>query len=141
MKYQRFGKNYVVRIDRGEDILAVLTDFARTEGVGLATVQGLGACDHVRIGAYNVEAQVYRTEVFDGEMEMTSLIGSITTMHGEAYLHLHATFGLADYTVVGGHLNEARISATGEIFITVLDGETDRFKDEATGLNLLDLNG
>ena len=41
---------------------------------------------------------------------------------------------------VGGHLNSARISATCEMFIYIIDGEVDRFKDESTGLNLFKFN-
>ena len=36
----------------------------------------------------------------------------------------------------GGHLNAARVSATCEMVITVLEGTVDRFHDDATGLNL-----
>lgn len=38
--------------------------------------------------------------------------------------------------VVGGHLNQARISATGELVLTVLPGEVDRRFSEEIGLNL-----
>ena len=38
--------------------------------------------------------------------------------------------------VVGGHLNSARVSATCEMVIRVIDGAVDRFKDDVTGLNL-----
>ena len=38
--------------------------------------------------------------------------------------------------VFGGHLNEAYISATCEMVVTVVDGTVDRFHDGQTGLNL-----
>ena len=40
--------------------------------------------------------------------------------------------------VVGGHLKEAYISATGEIVLHVIDGQINRKKDLGTGLNLFD---
>jgi predicted DNA-binding protein with PD1-like motif len=39
--------------------------------------------------------------------------------------------------VIGGHLNQARISVTCEMFIHILDGQVDREKDPETGINLL----
>jgi predicted DNA-binding protein with PD1-like motif len=38
--------------------------------------------------------------------------------------------------VVCGHLNEATVSVTCEMFIRIIDGEVGRFKDEETGINL-----
>ena len=65
------------------------------------------------------------------------LVGTINTMNGEYYAHLHMSAADEDGTAVGGHLNSARISGTGELVITVTDGTVDRFKDEKeTGLNL-----
>ena len=48
---------------------------------------------------------------------------------------------LADETgrVIGGHLNEAKVSATCEIFIRRLEGEVERVLDPSIGLNVLDL--
>ena len=36
----------------------------------------------------------------------------------------------------GGHLNEARISATCEIFVRRIEGHVGRMRDAVTGLNL-----
>lgn len=70
-------------------------------------------------------------------MELTSLNGNITTMEGESYLHLHASFGRSNGEMLGGHLYKAYISATSEIFIHTIDDEIDRAKDPTTGLNVL----
>ena len=43
MEYRKFDDTYVIRIDRGEEIITSLTDFCREEGVKLGSVQALGA--------------------------------------------------------------------------------------------------
>ncbi|MCR4671878.1 MAG: DNA-binding protein [Lachnospiraceae bacterium] len=140
MNYKKINDTYVIRIDRGEEILSNLTDFCKKEHVTLATVQGIGAADHAVIGLYDVGERKYHSHFYDEPLEITSLIGNITTKDGEVYLHLHVNMCRLDMGFIGGHLSECRISATSEIFVRTIDGTVDRTFDAAvTGLNLLDV--
>ena len=137
MEYRSFGDSFVIRLDRGEEILASLAAFCKAEGVSLGSVEALGAADHVIIGLYDVAARQYHKHSFDEPMEITSLLGNITTKDGELYLHLHINLCREDMSVIGGHLNECRISATCEMFVRKLEGTVERRLDtESTGLNL-----
>lgn len=139
MVYKVFGDNIVARIDRGEEILVSVKSICEKENIKLASISALGAVDHVIVGLYKVAEKKYVPNTFDGEMEMTSLTGNVTTKDGEVYLHMHADFADADGHVFGGHLNEAVISGTCELFIHTLNGTIGRKLDEVTGLNILDL--
>ena len=136
MEYKRFHDTIVVRIDRGEEILTQLKEVALKEKIKLASVQALGATDHFVVGVYDVDEKQYHANTFDGSFEIVSLTGTINTMHGEYYSHLHMSAGNAKGEVFGGHLNEARVSATCEMIIQIIDGNVDRYHDEITGLNL-----
>ncbi len=46
-------------------------------------------------------------------MEITSLVGNISQMNGEVYLHIHINLANEENKVFGGHLTSAIISATG----------------------------
>ena len=139
MDYRKFNDTYVIRIDRGEEIMTALTGFCKKEKIALGSVEALGAADHVQIGLYDVASRQYHKHTFDGPMEITSLLGSISSKDGEPYLHLHINLCREDMNVIGGHLNECRISATCEMFVRVLDGTVTRRLDEAvTGLNLFE---
>ena len=136
MEYKRFKDTIVARMDRGEEILTELKKIALAENVKLAEISALGAVDDFTVGVYNVAEKNYYSNHFEGAYEIVSLTGSINTMNGEYYSHLHMSAGNDKGEVFGGHLNSARISATSEMFIRVIDGKVDRFHDEVTGLNL-----
>lgn len=136
MLYKRFDNKYLVRLEKGEDIVQSLLDLAKKEDIKLASINGLGAVSHAEIGLYNLEEKKYYSNTYDGAFEVASLHGNLSTKDGENYLHLHIIIADGDQKCYGGHLNKAIISATGEIFIDVLDGEIDRFLGD-NGINLI----
>lgn len=135
MEYKGFGDVYYVRLEKGEEILASLAELCRKEDIALGHLTGLGAVDYLQAGLYSLEEKRYHKNEFTGEFEIVSLVGNITRMDGEVYLHLHIAVSGPDGAVVGGHLNQARISATGEIVVTRVAGEVGRRHDDAVGLN------
>ena len=138
MEYKRFDNTVIVRIDRGEEILEQLAVVAQKENIKLASVQALGATDSFTVGVYDTESKQYHSNEFNGAFEIVSLVGTVNTMNGEFYSHLHMSAGNEKGQVFGGHLNRAIISATCEMVITILDGTVDRKFDPDIGLNLFD---
>ncbi len=139
MKYVRVDNNYIVRIDRGEEVINSLTELCKIQHITLGSVSAIGAADYVKIGLYDVEKKKYNSIELSGQMEITSLIGNITTKDNEPYLHLHINVCDDKMKVLGGHLNECRVSATCEIIITKIDSNIRRKYSDEIGLNLLDI--
>lgn len=139
MQYKRFNDTIIVRIDRGEEILDKLREVCLSEGVKLASVSAIGAVNSFTVGVFRPNEKKYDANDFSGDYEIVSLTGTVTTMDGEYYAHLHMSAGDALGNVRGGHLNRAVVSATCEMIITVADGEINRRFDESVGLNLLEL--
>ena len=127
MEYKKFGEHYVVRIEKGEEVISKLKELCLQENIRLGSISGLGAANEVEIGLFNTETKEYKTTVMKGMFEITSLIGNITRK--DASLHTY-----------GGHLVRVQISATSEIIVTVIDGEVNRRFDENIGLNLFDFS-
>ena len=136
MEYRRFGNTIVARIDRGEEILAAVREIAGAEHIQLASVSALGATNDFTVGVYSVDEKQYHANDFKGNFEIVSLTGTINTMDGEFYTHLHMSAGDEKRQVFGGHLNRAVVSAVCEMVITVIDGVVDRRFSEEIGLNL-----
>ncbi len=136
MQYKQFGNTYMIRIDPGEDIVGSLKKLCEDEQIRLGRVEAIGAADHAVIGVYDLLKKEYYPEQIDEFMEIASLNGNITTMGGKPYIHLHTTLADQKHGIHGGHVLEMRVGATCEMFVTVLDGEVTRRKDEALGINL-----
>lgn len=138
MEYKRFNNDIIVRIDKGEEIITELRNVAVKENILLASVNGLGATNDFTVGVYDLDKKAFCPNHFTGTYEIVSLVGTIDTMDGTHYSHIHMSAGDTSGHVVGGHLKEAYISATGEIVLHVIDGQINRKKDLDTGLNLFD---
>ena len=129
MEYRRFQNTIIARMDKGEEILEKLKEISSRENVKLATVK------EFTVGVFFTKEKQYCSNEFCGDFEIVSLAGTVNTMNGEFYCHLHMSAGNEKGDVFGGHLNRAVVSATCEMVITVIDG-VDRCFDEEVGLNL-----
>lgn len=140
MEYRRFGDKYIVRLERGDEIIESIKKLAIEEKIRLGRVTGIGAVNRVKFGLFKMEEKEYYSKEFEGDMEIINLSGNISEMNGEVYIHLHIALGDDSLRVIGGHLNYVYISATGEIIIDLIEGRVDRKYSDEIGINLLDLN-
>ena len=140
MEYRRFQDTLIVRMDKGEEILEQLRMVSEREGVRLAEVSALGAVNDITVGVFKTDEKKYYANRFTGSYEIVSLTGTVSTMDGAYYAHLHMSAGDDRGMVVGGHLNSAVVSATCEMVIRIIDGSVDRAFSEEIGLNLLRFN-
>lgn len=137
MKFKKFGNKYILRIDKGEEIVETLKAFCIKQQIKLGSISGIGATKNATIGFFETGTKTYHKKDFSQDMEIAPLTGNVTTMNGETYLHLHVNLGDKQHKSWAGHLNRAVISATFEAVINVIDGELDREFSEEIGLNLL----
>lgn len=137
MKFKKFGNKWVVRIDKGEEVIQTIKKVCEDNKIKSGSLSGIGAIDRVSVGLFNTKSKQYQSQELIGEYEITNLSGNISTMNGETYLHLHIGLSDSKYNAYGGHLTSAVISGTGEIIIEEIDGEIEREFNKEVGLNLL----
>ena len=139
MEYRKFPQGYVMRLDPGEEIVEQLTVLAERENVRLGCVSALGAANDVTIGIFSTGEKQYHSRRYQGDFEISALVGNVSRKEGEPYLHLHITIGNpVTGKVHAGHLTSAVISATLELFLQVWDGDVDRRFSDTVGLNLFE---
>jgi len=133
----RTATGYLVRLDPGEEVRASLTTFLEREGVGGATISGIGAVRDATLGYYDGTRGEYLRRELAGDHEVCSFSGNLAWVEGKPFLHAHVVLSGADFATVGGHLFEATIAATGEFWVTTLGARVERTLDQARGLKLI----
>lgn len=133
------GTTYVVVLDKGDEAVSVLTDFARRRSLDAAQVTAIGAFERAVLGWFDRKERDYRRIPVDEQVEVLSLVGDVASRNGEPQLHLHAVLGRPDGAAVGGHLLEGRVWPTLEVIVREAPGHLRKTYDEETGLALVDL--
>lgn len=139
MFFRKIPNGYLVRLEKGEEVIESFIKLAHEEKIPGGFLYGLGAVKEVTLGYFDVAKREYLKRDFDDEYEVTSLVGDIYYFEGKAGVHAHVNLSGPDFNSIGGHLYKAIITATGEFFIYTTDDTLKRKKDPSSGLNVLDL--
>jgi predicted DNA-binding protein with PD1-like motif len=131
-------KTYIVVLNRGDDILSGLTEFAEKYQIKFAHFTGLGAISSGRFGSYDRARQMYHIIPIKGQAETTSFTGNIATFNGKPTVHVHMSVSQTDGTMRGGHLFQATVWPTLEIIVTVEPTPLYKKKETDTGFALAD---
>lgn len=138
MDYKKLKDKYILRLDKGEEVLSSLKEFCQDHSINLGEISGLGSTNDVTIGLFNTKEKKYYSKKFSGDFEIINLTGNISTMDDEIYLHIHTVISDYELNAYGGHLNSAIVSGTAEIIINVIEGNVNRKFDSNIGLNLFE---
>lgn len=138
-KYKELRDNcYVLSIDNHACIAEALRAFSLEKGIMAGSIGGLGAVSEATFRFLDPATKKYVDKTFREQMEITNLTGNISEKDGAPYLHIHITASRRDYSCIGGHLLDARISGACELFVEAFpEAGVGRYADPETGLNLL----
>jgi uncharacterized protein len=131
---------YVVVCDPGDEAIAALTRFARSEHLAAAQITAVGAFERATVGWFDRAARDYRRIPVDEQCELLSLIGDVAEGQDGPILHVHAVLGLSDGTTRGGHLLEGRVFPTLEAVVTETPARLRKVLRPDIGIALIDLD-
>jgi uncharacterized protein len=131
---------YVVVCDPGDEAVAALTQFARSERLEASQVSAVGAFQRATVGWFDPAAREYRRIPVNEQCEVLSLIGDIAEGPDGPSLHAHVVLGLADGTTRGGHLLEGSVFPTLEVVVTETPALLRKVERPDLGIALIDLD-
>lgn len=140
MKSKKNSTGYIIRLEKGEEVMETLTKFCETEKIKSGSISGIGATSDATLKSFDVKTKKYLEKKFSGEnYEILSLNGNITSLNDKPFLHMHAVLSDPNYIAFGGHLGSATISTTGEIIINTFNDAISRKLDNEFQLNFINI--
>ena len=131
---------YAVIFAVGDEVLSGLTELAEHENIQAAHVSAIGGFRHALFGWFDEELKAFRNIPVPRQVEVCSLLGDIGVAGGEPQVHLHGVVGFPTGETRGGHLLEAHVGPTLELFITAWPEPLIKETHPDTGLSLFDLH-
>jgi uncharacterized protein len=131
-------KRYAIILAKGDEVMSGLTDFARQNKVTSASFTAIGAFSHATVAWFDDGRKEFRLIPIKQQVELVSMIGDIALVNDQPAVHTHVALALSDGTVRGGHVINAFVFPTLELFMTVYPTALHKQLDDATGLKLID---
>lgn len=140
MKFRKINSDYVIKVEKGDDIIQELVDLCKEENIRGGYFTGIGAASKVALGWFNPETKVYARKEITENFEITSLVGNVGRLEdGDVIVHAHINLCDKNYKVTAGHVFECRVSLAAEIFLRDLGEEMEKAPDAEFGINFLKL--
>jgi predicted DNA-binding protein with PD1-like motif len=130
---------YAVIFAKGDEILSGLTEFAEARELTVGYFSAIGALQRVQFGWFDSAKKAYRNIPIQQQVELISLIGNVGLVDGKPQIHAHGAVGFSDGQVRGGHLLQALVWPTLELFFTTIPATLIKKHDPETDLALFDL--
>ena len=131
-------KEYAVIFSKGDEAFSGLTKFAEKYHVTSGHFTAIGALSSATLAWFDLQKKIYREIPINEQVEVLSMIGDFALYQGKPALHTHMTVGHRDGRTSGGHVLEAVVSPTLEVFVTVDPIPLQKKLDPETGLALID---
>jgi len=119
----------------GDEVITTL----QNSGIDSAQVIAIGGFQQATVAYWNRETKRYEDHDLDEQLEVVSLIGTISRYRDGHKVHAHVTLGRRDLTTIGGHLKRGVVYPTLEMMVIPVEPPLSRERDPATGLYLLTL--
>lgn len=132
-------KTWALILDKGDDPITELKQFAQKEKLGGSHFTAIGAFSETTLGYFNWESKEYEKIPINEQVEVISLMGDIAVKDGQPQVHAHVVLGKRDGTAHGGHLLEASVRPTLEVILTESPTHLRKKHDAETGLALIDV--
>ena len=144
MKFKMLGdrggpRQWALVFDPDDEVMSVLTQFARARQLSAAHFTGIGAFAGVTVAWFDLEQQAYRAIEIDEQVEVLSLLGDVAESYGQPSVHAHICLAKRDGTAHGGHLQKGRVRPTLELILEETPAHLRKTYRPEFGLALIDL--
>jgi uncharacterized protein len=131
-------RSYAVILGKGDEIMSGMTAFAERERLVAAHFAAIGAIESGLFGWFDKNVKAYRNLPLNEQAEIASLVGDIGIVNGKPAVHIHAVAIPSDGIAWVGHVLNATVWPTLEVFLTAYPTPLMKELDQATDLELFE---
>jgi uncharacterized protein len=131
-------KQYAVIFYQGDEAFSGLLELAEKYQITSTHFTDIGALNGATLGWFDPQRKMYKKIPVVGQHEVIGMSGDIALYQGKPVVHTHMVVGNSDGTTFGGHVLDAYVSPTLEVFVTVDPVTMQKRFDPATDLTLID---
>jgi len=141
MKSRKVEDGWLIRLDKDERVIETLTRFVKELHIPAGFISGMGAVTDATIGIFDREKKEYIKKYFNCDLEVGNLTANISWLEesDEPFIHSHITLSDHSLKAITGHLFEAKVLVTLEIYIRVFNDKLIRKKDKKIGFKFWEL--
>lgn len=131
-------RTFAVIMDKGDEVLSSIKDFAAREHILAAQITAIGAFSDVVLRYFDWDAKKYREIPVREQVEVASLNGDVARApDGKPAVHIHLVVGKKDGSAMAGHLGAAHVRPTLEVIVAEQPSYLQKVHDPETGLALI----
>ena len=133
-------KVYAIVFGENDDVLSGLTAFAVREKITAGHLTGIGGFSRAKLGCFDFSKKAYRDIPITEQVEVISIIGDVGLLDGKPQVHVHSGVSLHDGQMRAGHLLEATVYPTLEIYFTSVPAKLVKQCNEEQGIAVFNLS-
>ena len=140
MKYKDLGQQtttYAIVFGDGDEVASGLTEFAAKHHIQSGHLTAIGAFSSAVLAYFDRDRKEYKKIPIDSQVEVLSFIGDFALDEGKPVLHAHVVVGFPDGHTMGGHLLEAHVWPTLEVFLVASPVPLQKQLDPDSQLDLI----
>ena len=137
MDFRKRDADYVIRLDRGEEIMSSLTRLLEEQDIRSGSIVGISAVEDTILGFYDAQSAEYLRKEFPQEAELVVFAGNVSMVEGAPFVHAHAVISDASFQALSGHFFSGVIAVTGEFQLRANAVAVRRELDTHIGLKLM----
>ena len=132
------SRTYAIIFGKNDEFMAGLTEFAEDNHFKASHFTAIGAFREALLGWFDGDKNAYKRIPISQQVEVASLVGDIGLINGKPAVHAHAVLGFPDGSTRCGHIINATVWPTLELFLTDEPAALVKEEDPETDLFLFD---
>ncbi len=117
--FAREGNFVVAKFVEGEIMKNLKALMEKLNAKAAVILNGIGQLEHAVIGYF--DGNDYTKKEIEEPVELVSLQGNIGKGREGYIIHAHATLGLKNHNIVGGHLIQGNVKVVNEIVLYLME--------------------